>query len=145
MNIGKRIRHIRKLCNKTQKWLGMAVGFSEKTADIRIAQYESGTRSPKQELVNDIAAALDVSPHALSVPAMDNPAGLMHMFFVLEDMYGVRVREIDGELYLSFNNGTDEENQSVRDILCAWSEMAAMLESGVMSREEYNSWRYNYD
>jgi len=144
VNIGKRIKYIRKLRNKTQKWLGMAVGFSEKTADIRIAQYESGIRSPKQKLVTDIATALSVSPHTLSTPEIDNPAGLMHMFFVLEDMYGFHVREIDGELYLSSSNGTDEENQSVRDILCMWSEMAAMLESGVICREEYNNWRYNF-
>ena len=44
MAIGERIRYIRNLRNMTQKWLGMAIGFDEKTADVRIAQYESGTR-----------------------------------------------------------------------------------------------------
>ena len=51
MAIGERIRFIRNLRAMTQKWLGMAVGFPEKTADIRMAQYESGSRSPKEDLI----------------------------------------------------------------------------------------------
>ena len=43
--IGKRIRFIRKKRNMTMKYLGMAVGLPENNADIRISQYESGTRT----------------------------------------------------------------------------------------------------
>ena len=50
MAIGERIRFIRNLRGMTQKYLGTLVGFPEKTADIRMAQYESGTRTPKAEL-----------------------------------------------------------------------------------------------
>ena len=42
MAIGERIRFIRNLRGMTQKWLGQAVGFPPKTADVRMAQYESG-------------------------------------------------------------------------------------------------------
>ena len=42
MAIGERIRFFRNLKGYTQKGLGQLVGFSEKTADIRIAQYEAG-------------------------------------------------------------------------------------------------------
>ena len=41
MAIGERIRFIRNLRGMTQKWLGQAVGFPQKTADIRMAQYLS--------------------------------------------------------------------------------------------------------
>ena len=34
MAIGERIRFIRNLRGMTQKWLGQAVGFPEKTADV---------------------------------------------------------------------------------------------------------------
>ena len=47
MAIGERIRFIRNLRGMTQKWLGQAVGFPEKTADVRMAQYESGSRTPR--------------------------------------------------------------------------------------------------
>ena len=50
MAIGERIRYLRNLRGMTMKYLGMLVGFDEKTADVRIAQYESGTRTPKEEL-----------------------------------------------------------------------------------------------
>jgi transcriptional regulator with XRE-family HTH domain len=50
MAIGERIKYIRNLKNFTQKYLGQLIGFPEKTADIRIAQYESGTRTPKADI-----------------------------------------------------------------------------------------------
>ena len=52
MAIGERIRFFRNLRGMTQKLLGIQVGFPEKTADIRIAQYESGTRTPKEDLTH---------------------------------------------------------------------------------------------
>ena len=56
MAIGERIRFIRNLRGMTQKWLGQAVGFPPKTADVRMAQYESGSRTPKEDLVKAISA-----------------------------------------------------------------------------------------
>ena len=50
MAIGERIRFFRNLRGMTQKSLGMSIGFAEKTADIRMAQYESGTRTQKKSL-----------------------------------------------------------------------------------------------
>ena len=55
MAIGERIRFIRNLRGMTQKYLGMAAGFDEKTADVRMAQYESGTRTPKADLTKTLA------------------------------------------------------------------------------------------
>ena len=46
MAIGKRIRFFREQRGMTQKRLGMLVGFSEATASVRIAQYETGMRTP---------------------------------------------------------------------------------------------------
>ena len=65
MAIGERIRFIRNLRGMTQKYLGTLVGFPEKTADVRMAQYEAGTRTPKEDLIKALAGALDVSPLAL--------------------------------------------------------------------------------
>ena len=50
MAIGERIRFFRILRGMTQKHLGMTVGFPEKSADVRLAQYENGSRSPKADL-----------------------------------------------------------------------------------------------
>lgn len=53
MAIGERIRFFRNLRGMTQKWLGQAVGFPQKTADIRMAQYESGSRNAQRGLGKD--------------------------------------------------------------------------------------------
>lgn len=65
MAIGERIRFFRNLKGMTQKYLGMQVGFPEKTADIRMAQYESGSRTPKADLTNNLANVFGVSTSAL--------------------------------------------------------------------------------
>ena len=48
MAIGERIHFFRTLRGMTQKYLGMAVGFPERSADVRLAQYETGTRTPRE-------------------------------------------------------------------------------------------------
>ena len=97
MAIGERIHFFRLLRGMTQKYLGMALGFPEKSADVRLAQYETGSRTPKADLTAALAQVLDVSPHALSVPDIDSYVGLMHTLFTLEDNYGLKISEIDGE------------------------------------------------
>lgn len=59
--MGDKIHRIRDFRGMTQKQLGIAVGFDEKSADVRIAQYESGTRTPKQALVERLAEVLDIN------------------------------------------------------------------------------------
>ena len=100
MAIGERIHFFRTLRGMTQKYLGMAVGFPERSADVRLAQYETGTRTPKADLTAALAHTLDVSPQALSVPDIDNYIGLAHTLFALEDVYSLKVVEADGRCSL---------------------------------------------
>ena len=60
MTVGEKIKKIRTFRGITQKELGLAVGFEEKGADNRIAQYETNYRVPKRELLDKIAQALRV-------------------------------------------------------------------------------------
>lgn len=53
-NIGERIGFFRRLHNYTQKELGKLLGFSDKTCDVRVAQYESGDRVPKEEMLKKL-------------------------------------------------------------------------------------------
>ena len=100
MAIGERIHFFRSMRGMTQKYLGQLMGFPEKSADVRLAQYETGTRTPKANFINSLANALDVSPLALSVPDIDSYLGLMHTLFTLEDRYGLHIDEADGEVCL---------------------------------------------
>ena len=51
MAIGERIHFFRILRGMTQKYLGTIVGFPERSADVRLAQYETGTRNRKRNLL----------------------------------------------------------------------------------------------
>jgi transcriptional regulator with XRE-family HTH domain len=143
MAIGERIRFIRNLRGMTQKYLGAAIGFTEKTADVRMAQYESGSRTPKEKMIADLANVLEVCPQALTVPDIDNYIGLAHTLFALEDLYGLKIKNNDGEICLTL----DRENKSylsMFDIFNAWSNEAEKFKNGEISKEEYDTWRYNY-
>ena len=86
MAIGERIRFFRNLRGMTQKYLGQVVGFPEKTADIRMAQYESGSRTPKADLTNKLAEVFDISPQALSVPDIDSYIDFFDIFIAVVDI-----------------------------------------------------------
>ncbi len=144
MAIGERIHYFRSLRGMTQKYLGQVVGFPEKSADIRMAQYESGTRTPKAELTSILAAALGVCPHALDVPDIDSYVGLMHTLFALEDIYGVTIDETDGEVCLRVDKSKGKNAVEFHKMLCTWRQAAARVESGEISKEQYDRWRYHY-
>ena len=144
MAIGERIRYLRNLRGMTMKYLGMLVGFDEKTADVRIAQYESGTRTPKEELTGAIAKALEVSPQALNIPYIDSYIGLIHTLFALEDIYGLGIDSIDGEVCLTLDKSKQMTFVNLFEMLHAWQQKKEQLEKEQITKEEYDDWRYNY-
>lgn len=126
MAIGKRIRFFRNRKGMTQKQLGEILGFLRKTSDVRMAQYESEVRTPKQGLVKEMAHIFDINPRAITVPEIDSYIGLMHTLFALEVMYGLKIGEIDGEVYLRLDKSTDSNYPSMFDMFHAWQEQAAV-------------------
>ena len=144
MAIGERIRFIRNLRGMTQKWLGISAGLPEKTADIRMAQYESGSRTPKADLTNKLAKVFDISPQALSVPDIDSYIGLMHTLFTLEDRYGLTIEKTENgiSMYADPKKGTDAAELS--EMLNAWAEQSEKYHNGEINRDDYDKWRYNY-
>ena len=144
MAIGERIRFFRNLRGMTQKYLGQMVGFPEKTADIHMAQYESGSRSPKAELTENLAGVLGVSPLALSVPDIDSYLGLMHTLFTLEDRYGLTVETGETGVSLRVDPRKGKDAAELSEMLTAWAEQAEKYRNGKINREDYDKWRYNY-
>ena len=144
MAIGERISFFRNKRGMTQKYLGMQVGFPEKSADVRLAQYETGTRSPKADITAALADVLDVSPQAITVPDIDSYIGLMHTLFTLEDRYGLMIDESDGEVCLKIDVRKNKDATQFHEMLCAWRQAAAMLKAGEITQDEYDRWRYHY-
>ena len=144
MAIGERIRFFRNLKGMTQKFLGVKVGFPEKTADIRLAQYESGTRTPKSDLTEALADALGVSTMALNVPDIDTDLGFMHTLFALEDIYGLKIDKLDDEVCIRLDKNRGTSYISLLERFTAWQKEAEKYRNGEISKEEYDYWRYTY-
>ncbi len=144
MAIGERIHFFRTLRGMTQKYLGACLGFDDKSADVRIAQYESGARSPKGKYLTLLADTLEVSPLALSVPDIDSYDSLMHTLFALEDIYGLKITNIDGEICLGLKKVDNPSYTQLFDNFNAWYTQASKLREGQISKEEYDEWRYHY-
>ena len=109
-----------------------------------MAQYESGSRTPKADLTENLAGALGVSPPALFVPDIDSYLGLMHTLFTLEDRYGLTVDTVENVVSLRVNPRKGEDAAELSEMLNTWAEQAEKYRNGDISREDYDKWRYNY-
>lgn len=144
MAIGERIRFFRNLRGMTQKYLGQTLGFPERSADVRLAQYESGTRTPKEDLTKQMAQVLDVSPMALEIPNIESYVGLMHTLFALEDLYAFKIDKLEGEVCIRLDKNQGTTYLEMLQNLTAWQQMAAKYRNGDITKEEYDQWRYHF-
>lgn len=69
----RKLQYLRQKNHLTQKQLGIAIGFSENSADVRIAQYESNTRTPKEDILKKLAKELGVPIEILTIPVLSEP------------------------------------------------------------------------
>ena len=65
----------------------------------------------------------------------------MHTFFALEDMYGLKIAEIDGELCLRLDR-TLNPDMNLYDLLELWHKQSMRLANGMITRQDYDEWRY---
>lgn len=144
MEVSKRIRFFRRLRGMTQKELGKAIGFSSRTASVRIAQYECGARTPKPELLKQISDVLNVSVDALTTPDLENVTCLMHTLFALEDTCFFSVLSLSDNIELWSDTEDNSVPLAVRAMLRTWAEVRGKYMYGKISREEYDQWRYNF-
>ena len=73
ITFGRKLKHLRQKNHLTQKELGIAVGFPDSCADVRIAQYESDVRTPKTDLMKLFASTLGVPIELFTVPVLSKP------------------------------------------------------------------------
>lgn len=92
-SFGQRLKFVRRFRRLTQKELGILMGYSEKTADVRIAQYEKNARSPKADTIAKLAEVLNVSPAVFSQTICTSPDDL------LQSMYWLFLTKGGGVIY----------------------------------------------
>ena len=144
MAIGERILFIRKKLNMTQKYLGLRLGFSEKSADSRVAQYENGRREPKMDILEQIAEILDVSTLALDCPKINNEKEVMHTLFAIEDLYGLSVFFENERVCLKLERCENYNGIEMQLYLTQWMMKKNELRDGKITQEEYDNWKYNF-
>lgn len=142
MALGERLNYFRRKSNLTMKALGMMLGFDPKSADVRISQYEKGTKMPKPELIQSIANVLGISPLALKLPDIDSYDSLMHTLFALEDIYGLTIHERDGICCLQLNPDVSPKGGTLSSYFESWAKEKQKLVNKEISLEEYDDWRY---
>ena len=86
ITFGRKLKHLRQKNHLTQKELGMAVGFPDNCADVRIAQYETNARMPREELLKKLAQVLGVQKDILTVPVLTKPKEFSAAFFWMNEM-----------------------------------------------------------
>ena len=74
----------------------------------------------------------------------DRSVGLMHTLFTLEDTRGLKIGKLDSELCLRLDKDTGMTYHSMWDMFNTWYQQAEKLESGEITKEQYDQWRYTY-
>lgn len=130
MTIGNRIRKIRKFRNMTQQQLGELIGLD----NSRIRQYELNFRTPKENLLKKIAAALNVNEYALLNPCFNSPILSIYALFEFEEIYGFDITK-------SKLNNKDPELNELIDL---WTKKKQELKDEKIEENEYIEWKLNF-
>ncbi len=172
MTVGEKIRVIRTFRGMTQKELGLSVGFDEKGADNRIAQYETDYRVPRKEMLDKIALALNVNRlNFYSAGKGDSaPEDLLRTLFWLEEsgMGGITLFQLVPNQHEPTWQGEQSEaadtaaryepsdnwplrppvamyfNALVDDYMREWLVRQQEYRAGEITREEYFEWKLNW-
>lgn len=154
--IGAKIKKIREYRGLTQKQLGVLCGFTESTADVRIAQYEKNKKTPREKALKNLCKALNIDESALFDADLLVENLAKHALFDIEDFHGLRPVKVQGKYYLEFC-GTNIFNQKMQsssqfNFLKLWFENLEKYSPVENDSEEvkkhkkmsYDLWRYEY-
>lgn len=148
MSVGDRIRRVRMFRGMTQKELGIAVGFEEKSADARIGQYECQSRSPKEPLLRKIAEVLDVNYRSLYEPTLYAAEDVMYTLFELDEHYpGMRIYKVEDKTDPDFpetHMAVSFRYRALDSFLLEWQMRKEQLRTGEITKEEYEEWKLNW-
>ena len=141
MDLGERIRYVRRLKNMTQLELAEKCGLgADDNARTRISQYENGTRTPKEEMLEKISEALGVTSLYLSTKERTFAYDLCTLLFDLDgNGDGVDIIKTEDD-YLLDIHFTFIFEKMYED----WLQKKKELAEGKITKEEYIMWKVNY-
>lgn len=155
-SLGAKIKRYRELRGFSQRELGLRCGFPFGSADVRIAQYESNKKVPRDAALEKIAQALEIDVNALFDTNVLNDDAMYHVLFDLEDLHGLHPVLIDGSYYLEFSGPTSYGREITRldysSFLSNWYETRQKYSTAVKADSsnadlklgEYTLWKAEY-
>ncbi|MCD8377518.1 MAG: helix-turn-helix domain-containing protein [Candidatus Gastranaerophilales bacterium] len=165
MLIGERIKRIRTFREMTQKELGIAMGFPDGSASVRIAQYENCVKVPKKATADDLARILNCNPkNFYSDSDLKGASYIMMDLFWLEESVGETMYIFQLEKYndrddprivhgkfndynfvggyppvaLAFNYNL------INDFMREWATRYSELKKKEITWQEYFEWKINW-
>ena len=130
MKQGTRLNYLRKLRSMTMKTLGMRMGFDEKAASCRIAQWEQGFRNLSQESAGSLAAILNVAPDRLAQTPENPVDALIEYFLWLDEAHNA---EFYGEI------------ARLSEFLSQYWNKRSLLARGEISAEAFREWKLHWE
>lgn len=164
MELGQKIKKIRMSRGMTQRELGIRLGYGRESADVRIAQYESGARVPKRETLSLMADILEVNILNFIRPHPGSAEDLMQLFFWLDEenrdavqLFAIETGrgKTDGdshsvtEFYPDAEGGQPAvgirfEYGKMEEYLQEWLEKKQQFINQEISEKEYLEWKWNW-
>lgn len=135
---GAKLRQIR-----LRKGISTAeLGAKCKLTDSSIRHYEGDFRSPSDDKLKEIAAALGVDVSALYDRKIESVADIMHILFEIEQDGYVAPAKVPAD---SFSTGTTvgirSQNEVLSEALEKWLEKRELWESEQISDDDYRNWQ----
>ena len=156
MTIGERIKTIREFREMTQRELGIAIGYDDKTARARISQYEINYRIPKDETLILLAEALNINVHAIANYSLTSSTDVMEYLFWLDEkmkrkgvfLYKIEKGKANLQINITINdNPKIEMNLDYEELdmrLYEWYLRKEQLANSEISEQDYFEWIINY-
>ena len=114
----------------TMKALGMRMGFDEKAASCRIAQWEQGFRNLSPDSAESLAAIHNVSPARLAQNPENPVDALIEYFLWLDEAHNT-------EFYW--------EMARLSDFLSQYWSKRSLLAGGEISVESFREWKLRWE
>ncbi len=165
MTLGGRLTKIRTFRDMTQAALGMACGFNPTNASIRISQYEMNKKVPKDDVIDKLAEALQISKYHLIDSEIEGIGFIIHLFWMEESDFSpfhifplpsaethpndnsvFSVEASYGDAYKSHHKdiAIAIESPGFDEFTAKWIEMKRKLISKEITWHEYFDWKIRW-
>ncbi len=143
ISTGGIIRSCRNNMKMKSKDLGVLLGFNERTAGTRMAQYEQNARMPGKEIRDKLAEILKINPLALSKPSLETNREIVEVLYKLDDLFEFEIKKVQGKTAILFN--PEMTDQMIIRALARLREMKKHYQKGHFSKSDYEYCKRYYE